>query len=358
MQRKLLSLLLAVLLLFPLASCHSSYEADDAKSDTEESYYSSSDTVTEISSADAISSEKSSSGKEPSSSKKISSSQSVSGGKTDYSKIPAYSGKPYVVLNNNKPVFSKAELTTVAYEKYSPLDSLGRCGVAIASCGTELMPTGERGSISNIYPTGWRQAKYDSVSGKYLYNRCHLIGWQLSGENANNKNLITGTRYMNTAGMLPFENMVADYIKETDNHVAYRITPIFRGNNLLCSGVQMEAYSIEDDGEGICFNVYCYNVQPDITINYATGASSGKTAAVSSSKPTASSKPAAVSSKAETDNSPSPSSVYILNTNSKKIHYPHCGSAKQIADKNRQEFSGNIDTLFDRGYTTCGNCFK
>lgn len=160
----------------------------------------------------------------------------------DMSQIPEYSGSPYVVINNNIPEFSEDELTTTAYEKYSKLDSLGRCGVAIASCGTEIMPTGERGSISNVYPSGWVQVKYSGISGGYLYNRCHLLGWQLSGENANNKNLITGTRYFNTEGMLPFENMVADYIKETNNHVAYRVTPIYEGDNLVCSGVQMEAY--------------------------------------------------------------------------------------------------------------------
>ena len=191
------------------------------------------------------------------------------------SAIPPYTGRPYVTLNNNIPVFSASELTTTAYERYAALDSLGRCGAALASCGKEIMPAdGEkRGSISSIKPSGWVQATYDCVNGKYLYNRSHLIGWQLSAENANKRNLITGTRYMNTEGMLPFENMVADYIRETGNHVAYRVTPIYEGDNLLPSGVQMEAYSVEDDGEGICFHVYVYNVQPGIVIDYATGAS-------------------------------------------------------------------------------------
>lgn len=187
--------------------------------------------------------------------------------------IPEYSGKPYVVINDNEPFFSKEELTTVAYERYSSLDKSGRCGTAIASCGKELMPTTERGDISDVYHSGWEQASYDCVSGSFLYNRCHLIGWRLTGEDANELNLITGTRYMNTEGMLPFENMIADYIIETDNHVAYRVTPVFEGDNLLASGVQLEAYSIEDDGEGISFNVYCYNVQPNIDIDYATGES-------------------------------------------------------------------------------------
>lgn len=198
-------------------------------------------------------------------------------GSTDTGKvtIPAYSGKVYVALNGNQPQFTAAELTTTAYEKYSELDSLGRCGVAIATCGKEIMPKPgeERGSISGVTPTGWWQKSYDNVPGSYLYNRCHLIGWQLSAENANNKNLITGTRTLNNEGMLPFENMIADYINETSNHVAYRVTPVYDGNNLLAKGVQLEAYSIEDGGEGICFNVFIYNVQEGITINYADGSS-------------------------------------------------------------------------------------
>ena len=188
--------------------------------------------------------------------------------------VPEYSGKAYVAINGNDPTFSTAELTTTSYEKYSSLDKLGRCGTAIASVGKDIMPTEERGSIGDVKPTGWHTVKYDNIDGKYLYNRCHLIGYQLTGENANTKNLITGTRYLNIEGMLPFENMVADYVEETGNHVAYRVTPIFEGNNLVASGVQMEGYSVEDNGDGICFNVYCYNVQPGITINYATGESS------------------------------------------------------------------------------------
>ncbi len=193
----------------------------------------------------------------------------------DISHIPDYSGKPYVSINSNQPQFSENELTTEGYEKYSPLDGLGRCGVATASLGKEIMPKeGEkRGNISKIKPTGWVQAEYDCISTKQLYNRCHLIGWQLSAENANKRNLITGTRYMNTEGMLPFENMVADYINETENHVAYRVTPVFEGDNLVAKGVQIEALSIEDNGEGICFNVFCYNLQEGVKIDYATGES-------------------------------------------------------------------------------------
>lgn len=188
-----------------------------------------------------------------------------------------YTGKPYAIVNNNQPVFREEDLSTKGYENYSPLDNLGRCGTARAVCGTEIMPKPdeERGSISSIKPSGWKQAKYTgTVPNGYLWNRCHLIGWQLSAENANKCNLITGTRYMNVEGMLPFENMVADYIRETGNHVAYRVTPVYDGNNLVCSGVQLEAYSVEDKGDGICFNVYCFNVQPEITINYSDGSSS------------------------------------------------------------------------------------
>ena len=187
--------------------------------------------------------------------------------------IPAYSGEPYVVIGENKPNFTEEDMSNKAYEYYSDLDTEQRCGVVEANIGRELMPTEERGSIGRVKPTGWQTVKYDHVDGKYLYNRCHLIGFQLTGENANERNLITGTRYMNTEGMLPFENMVADYIKETGNHVLYRVTPIFEGDNLVASGVEMEAKSVEDNGEGICFHVYVYNVQPGVEIDYATGES-------------------------------------------------------------------------------------
>lgn len=185
--------------------------------------------------------------------------------------LPDYSGEAYVELNDNVPSFSKKDMTSKAFEKYSELDDLGRCGVAYANVCRETMPTEERGNIGMIKPSGWQTVKYDNVDGKYLYNRCHLIGYQLTAENANEKNLITGTRYLNVEGMLPFENMVADYVEETDNHVLYRVTPIFKGDNLLASGVQIEAYSVEDKGKGVSFNVYCYNVQPGITIDYTNG---------------------------------------------------------------------------------------
>ena len=276
--------------------------------------------------------------------------------------IPAFSGTPYSVVNNNQPNFSADELTTTGYEKYSNLDNLGRCGVAIASCGKETMPgpNEKRGSISSIYPTGWVQKSYSGISGGYLWNRCHLIGWQLSAENANKQNLITGTRYMNVNGMLPFENIVADYIKETGNHVAYRITPIFDGNNLICSGVQMEAYSIEDKGNGICFNVYCYNVQPGITINYATGDSSGpasntssKTTSTTSSKPaseTTSSTSSVQQNSSTVTQTPSDEMVWIPRTGSKFHRNASCSNMKDPTQVTRQEAES-------RGYEPCKKCY-
>ena len=174
--------------------------------------------------------------------------------------VPAFAGEPYVVINNNQPEFTAEDLTTDSYEYYSPLDSIGRCGYTMACVGFDLMPTEERESISSVKPTGWVQREYDHVDGRSLYNRCHLIGFQLTGENANERNLVTGTRYCNVQGMLPFENMVADYVKETRNHVMYRVTPIFDGTDLVARGIQMEAWSVEDKGDGVCFNVYVYNL--------------------------------------------------------------------------------------------------
>lgn len=187
--------------------------------------------------------------------------------------IPEYSGNPYVELNGNLPYFTDEELSTTAFELYSELDSLGRCGAGYANICKEIMPTEERGSIGMVKPTGWHTVKYDCIADRYLYNRCHLIGYQLAGENANEKNLITGTRYLNVDGMLPFENEVADYVNDTDNHVLYRVTPVFSGDNLLASGVIIEAKSVEDNGAGVQFNVYCYNVQPGISIDYIDGQS-------------------------------------------------------------------------------------
>ena len=195
-------------------------------------------------------------------------------GSIDLSNIPEYNGEPYIAVNGNVPFFEDTEVTATSFEEYSDLDNLGRCGVAMASVGQDIMPTEERGSIGQIKPAGWHTVKYDCVDGKYLYNRCHLLGYQLTGENANERNLITGTRYLNVDGMLPFENMVADYVMETGNHVMYRVIPIYTGNNLVADGVLMEGYSVEDQGEGITFCVYVYNVQPGVRIDYATGDSS------------------------------------------------------------------------------------
>ena len=202
---------------------------------------------------------------------KAAAAQTGNSGAFDLSAIPAYSGQPYVAVNNNVPFFSDADLTDVSFESYGDLDALGRCSVAYASVGTDTMPTEKRGNIGQVKPTGWHTVKYDFVDGKYLYNRCHLIGYQLTAENANEKNLITGTRYLNVQGMLPFENMTADYVKETENHVLYRVTPVFEGNNLVAAGVLMEAESVEDKGEGVEFCVFVYNAQPGVTIDYATG---------------------------------------------------------------------------------------
>ncbi len=187
------------------------------------------------------------------------------------SNIPAYSEEAYIAIHDNQPFFTEEDMTTISFESYADLDDLGRCGIAFSCVGQDLMPTEDRGSISSVKPTGWQSIRYDIVEGGSLYNRCHLIAFQLTGENANRSNLITGTRYLNIEGMLPFENLIADYVKETNNHVLYRVTPIFEGDNLVASGVLLEGYSVEDQGEGVCFCVYAYNVQPGIMIDYSDG---------------------------------------------------------------------------------------
>ena len=242
--------------------------------------------------------------------------------------MPAYAGEPYVVINDNQPFFGEEEYTTEAFETYSALDGLGRCGTAYACVGEELMPAGERESISSVKPSGWINVEY---GGQYLYNRCHLIGFQLTGENANERNLITGTRYMNVEGMLPFENLVADYVKETSNHVLYRVTPLYEGDNLVASGVLMEAGSVEDEREGICFNVYVYNVQPGIGIDYATGASWAE------------------GEQGEIQSSPTPAgTAYVLNTNTKKFHLPTCASVEDMKPENRTDYTGSREASASR----------
>lgn len=271
------------------------------------------------------------------------------------SDIPAYDGSgAYVAINNNIPYFTEADYTTTAFENYSALDSLGRCGVAYANVCQEIMPTEERGSIGQVKPTGWHTVKYDFVDGKYLYNRCHLIGYQLSAENANTKNLITGTRSLNVDGMLPFENMVADYVKEAKNHVLYRVTPIFNGNNLVATGVLMEALSIEDKGDGICFNVFCYNVQPGVTIDYATG-DSALDRTVATTTPEQVTAPPARETTLPASETPT-GTTYILNTNTHKFHYPTCSSVGQMNESNKQEYTGVRDDLIAQGYSPCGRC--
>ncbi len=256
--------------------------------------------------------------------------------------VPAYSGSAYVAINDNKPYFSSADYTVTAFETYSKLDSLGRCGTAYANICKEIMPTEERGEIGSVKPTGWQTAKYDFIDGKYLYNRCHLIGFQLAGENANTKNLITGTRYLNIQGMLPFENMVHDYVCETNNHVLYRVTPVFSGNNLVATGVLMEGWSVEDGGDGICFCVFAYNVQPGVKIDYATGnnTSDGTNDNSNSQVPP----------------DQSGKTTYILNTNSHKFHVPSCSSASRISEANKQTYVGTRDNLIKQGYDPCKVC--
>ncbi len=296
---------------------------------------------------------------ETSSSSEQSSTSSAEVGSGTIDNIPAYSGNVYVHINGGVPNFTADEITTTAYEFYSELDSLGRCGYAEACIGKEIMPTEDRGSISSVYPSGWKQAQYDCVEGKYLYNRCHLIGFQLTGENANNKNLITGTRYLNNEGMLLFENQVADYIKETNNHVMYRVTPLYAGNNLVASGVQVEAYSVEDEGDGISFNVYFYNVQPMIYINYATGESRlAQGDEIISPQPDASSSENA-SSEQETQSTSTVNGEekdYVLNTNTKKFHLPTCSSATEMSQANRQDRHDTRENIIADGYEACGKC--
>ena len=266
--------------------------------------------------------------------------------------IPAYSGKAFVNINNGNPGFSSSELKTKSYEYYSPLDRLGRCGVVHACIGRDIMPTEDRGSIGMVKPTGCHTVKYDCVDGKYLYNRCHLIGYQLTGENVNESNLITGTRYLNIDGMVDFENMVADYIRETGNHVLYRVTPIFVGDELLARGVQMEAYSVEDQGDGICFHIYAYNVQPGITIDYATGLS----ALAGEPLPPAGEGSGTDIPPEEGESDPGEVHDYVLNTNTKKFHYPDCSSAKDMSEANREDFTGTREAVTNRGYEACGRC--
>lgn len=280
--------------------------------------------------------------------------------------IPAYSGTPYTEVNGNKPYFTEAELTTQSFETYSELDSLGRCGMAYANVGQDLMPTEPRGEIGAVKPTGWHLVKYDNVDGKYLYNRCHLIAYMLAAENANPQNLITGTRYLNVQGMLPFETKVCDYVKNTGNHVLYRVTPIFDGDNLLADGVLMEAYSVEDAGEGICFCVFAYNVQPGIGIDYATGdnwaegSGTYQSTVASVAEETPVPQPETDTAVQITPESSAPQEsqgiTYVLNTNTKKFHYPTCSSVDDMKEKNKQIYTGSREEVINMGYVPCKRC--
>ena len=284
----------------------------------------------------------------------------------DVDSVPEYEGDAYVTLNQNEPEFEQADMTTEAFEEYSELDDLGRCGEAYANICQEIMPTEERGAIGMVKPSGWHTVKYnDLIDGNYLYNRCHLIGYQLAGENANEENLITGTRYLNVEGMLPFENMVADFVEETGYHVLYRVTPVYEGDDLVAVGVQIEALSVEDEGEGICFNVYCYNVQPGITIDYSDGESSRSEHAEEEVRLAEEKKEerrgdqetqASVQEKAVSGETVSEETTYILNTNTKKFHRPDCGSVDTIKEQNKKEVAQSREELIKEGYDPCGGC--
>lgn len=258
----------------------------------------------------------------------------------DLDSIPPYVDSPYVQIHNNQPEFDSRDMNKKSFESYSNLDAYNRPQVAYANISKDLMPTKKRGSIGMVKPVGWHTVRYDGIDGKYLYNRCHLIGYQLTGENANRKNLITGTRYLNVEGMLPFENQVADYIKNTNHHVLYRVTPIYDGDDLVAKGVQIEAYSVEDRGQGICFNVFCYNVQPGIKINYKNGDSS-----VSSSSKII---------KEYTVNQDG--TTYVLNTNTHKFHRPTCSSIRLMKDSNKILSTDSRETIIAQGYSPCKNC--
>ena len=280
--------------------------------------------------------------------------------------IPAYSESASIELNKNIPGFTADEISKKSYESYGELDKLGRCTTAIACIGRDLMPTEDRQSIGDVRPTGWKQNKYPGVVDSdppYLYNRCHMIGFQLTGENANEKNLITGTRYMNVEGMLPYENQVAEYVKSTGKHVMYRVTPVFTGKNLLCDGVQIEAYSVEDKGKGISFNVFCYNVQPGIEINYVDGSNklasdADKVAGSNSFMITGGdSGNGSVRSSAGSDASGIPAgTTYVVNKNSGKFHYPSCDSVNDMKEKNKEYSTKTRDELINEGKSPCKRC--
>ena len=252
----------------------------------------------------------------------------------DLDVIPVWDGEPWLIVDGNTPGFTEADLTTEAFERYSALDALGRCGSAYACVSQALLADENRGSLASVTPTGWVNREYDFIDGKYLYNRCHLLGFQLTGNDASKRNLITGTRYLNIQGMLPYENQVAVHVKENGHHVLYRVTPRFRENELVCRGVQMEAYCVEcGSDDPFMFHVFCYNVQPGVLIDYETGESEFSEIGLNSEKKT-----------------------YILNTASEKFHDPKCTNAESISDKNREKIKCTREELIYRGYEPCGIC--
>ena len=295
--------------------------------------------------------------------------------------IETYHGLPFVLVNDNVPSFTLQELTTSPYLKLSPLDSLGRTGPGMACLGKETLPKESRGQIGNIRPSGWHTVRYDDlIQDKYLYNRCHVLGYQLSGDNATPENLFTGTRYLNSETMVYFENMVASYLNDSGNrHVMYRVTPVYRGDDLVASGVQMEAYSVEDRGEGICFNAYLYNVQPGVEIEYSDGSSRKSSGyapgeAVSAAAAYRQLTGGAQSEVLKLEATEAPQEkvaagsrnmpveaeeegiTYILNTNTKKFHYPECRSVSDMKEKNKKEFTGSRDEVISKGYVPCKRC--
>lgn len=289
-------------------------------------------------------------------------------GVISYRDVPAFEGNPYVYVNDGEPVFTDEQRAAeTGYERYGELDELGRCTAAFAVVGPETQPTEKRGSIGEVRPSGWQMAKYDFVEGKYLFNRCHLLGYQLTGENANEQNLITGTRYLNVQGMLPFENAVADYVDATGNHVLMAVMPVFEGSELVARGVHMMAESVEDGGEGVAFNVFCYNVQPGVVIDYGTGESMLEEDATPlpdvsgvESAPGAASEGAGAGEASEKGATGSAegkgTTEYVLNTNSRKFHLPSCSSVGQMSPKNREDVEDTRENLIANGYDPCKRC--
>lgn len=287
-------------------------------------------------------------------------------GVLSYRDVPAFEGNPYVYVNDGEPTFTDEQRAAEpGHEHYGELDELGRCTTAFAMVGPETQPTEKRGSIGEVRPSGWQMAKYDFVEGKYLFNRCHLLGYQLTGENANPQNLITGTRYLNIQGMLPFENAVADYVDATGNHVLMAVTPIFEGDELVARGVHMMAESVEDGGEGVAFNVFCYNVQPGVVIDYGTGESMLEEEATplpdvsgaEKAPATASDGGGEASEKGATETDEGKGvAAYVLNTNSKKFHRPDCSSVGQMSAKNREDVEDTREDLIANGYDPCKRC--